>query len=177
MTCHDVQTRLVETRETPDQTVQQHLENCPDCRRFAAFQAQLLDLPPTVPPAALDQAVLDASAFRLARHRIRRRQGWLLAVAASLLLAAALAALSVFRMEPPAHAAGPGEPSIWDDGEIELALRTIEEGAWLLEQTGNNGYSSPIPSFQELDTLLLDFELKLRFEQAVLGTIEDRLEG
>lgn len=178
MNCQDAQNHLTEQPEAPSDTVRRHLADCPACRRFAALQARLLALPPATPPPELDQAVLAAAEFRLARHRLRQRQRWLVAVAASLFFATWLAALTMFRVDSPQLAQAPDgatPESVWADGELELALLTIAEGARLLEQTESN--QRPLPSFQELDNLLLDFELKLNFERAILGSIEERLES
>lgn len=178
MNCQDVQNHLTEEPQPTSEAVQRHLEECPACRRFAALQARLLALPPAVPPPELDRAVLAAAEFRLARRRLRQRQRWLVAVAASLFFAAWLAALSVFQTSPTRQAQiqnAPLQESVWADGELELALQTITEGARLLEQAERN--QRPPPSFQELDNLLLDIELKLNFERAILGSIEESLES
>jgi hypothetical protein len=177
MNCHDAQLHLTEQPETTSEAVRQHLEQCPACRRFAALQTRLLEQPPASPSPELDKAVLVAAEFRLVRRRLWQRQRWLVAAAAGLLFAAWLAALAVYQA-PPRQATVEDEPiqeSIWADGELELALQTIAEGARLLEQAENS--QRPPPSFRELDKLMLDFELKLNFERAVIGSLEDHLEG
>jgi len=181
MNCQDTQNILLEDPAAETSTVQEHLATCASCRRFADFQRRLLAAPLASPSPALDQAILQGAAFRLARQRRRQRQRWLAAAAAVLLLAGWLAAIAIPRPDPAQQIASASTTaSVWADGKLDAALKTIETEAQLLSQptrTDGGSREHEIPTFKELDNQLFDFELHFYFERAVLGTIEERANG
>jgi len=186
MNCHDTQNLLLENPLDATGPVRDHLSVCPDCRRFAALHRRLLELPADVPSPALDQAVLEAAAFRLARRQRRQRQRWLAAAAAVLLLAGWLAAIGLPKAEQGQQIASAPAPlgtetaSVWADGQLETALKTLETEARLLSQPVTNDKSAgdnALPTFKDLDSQMFDFELHFYFERAVLGTMEGQANG
>jgi hypothetical protein len=180
MNCKETQHQLLETTNPRSTAVDKHLRDCVDCQRFAALQDALLGLPRSEPPPHLDRAVKAVASFRLAklqrqhRHRVR----WLVAAAALVCLTGWFAALvldtreqgnPVARLQPPA-----AEESVWADGKLEAALMGLQEQVALLETpiVRNKDHNSDLPTLEELDEDLLDFELRFYFERAVLGTVE-----
>jgi len=186
MTCKDRQLILLD-RPTPDTPeLREHLRACAECRRFAAFHAQLLEQTPASPPAALDQAVLATAGFRLARSRRGRFQRRLLAMAAS--LAVLLGWLVTMNQRgdgeqqviaKSARSTTPPAESVWADGKLANALQAIEEQATLLSTAlpGEASSDEEIPSLNQLDSDLLEFELDFYFERAILGADGAQLNG
>lgn len=186
MNCQDIQNLLLDDPVADDATVRDHLAVCPECRRFGALQRRLLALPTDAPSPALDQAVQEIAAFHLARRRRRSRQRWIAAAAAVLLLAGWLAAFGLPKTEPGQQIASAPAPlesqttSVWADGQLETALKTLETEARLLSQPVANDKKAgenTLPTFKDLDSQMFDFELHFYFERAVLGSIEGRANG
>ncbi|MBT7165707.1 MAG: hypothetical protein HN904_23210 [Victivallales bacterium] len=186
MDCKNLQLILLD-RSIPDTPeVREHLRACPECRRFAAFHAQLLEETPANPPVAVEQAVLAAAGFRLARSRRGRLQRRLLAMAAALaVLFGWLATMDQQGSEEQPLLAKstpstttPAE-SVWADGKLADALRAIEEQATLLSTAfqGEANGNDEVPSLNQLDSDLLEFELDFYFERAILGADGPQLNG
>lgn len=181
MNCQETQNILLQDPAAETTAAREHLATCGACRRFADFQRRLLAAPFSSPSPELDQAVLQGASFRLARQRRRQRQRWLAAAAAVLLLAGWLVATAIPRPDPGQQIAkARTAPSVWADGKLDAALKTLEAETQLLSQPNRTDGSTrkrEIPTFKELDNQLFDFELHFYFERAVLGTIAERANG